>query len=1480
MRNLNRAYEEEQWEVEEEVKEEEEEEYEEKEEDEVEEEFEEEEVEAEEEVEEEEEEEEEVEKEVEEREVEEEEFEEDIYFPIISLSYPNEEFIYLDAPYINFKVFSNSIIDIQYIKVLKFRSYINDYFITCDEIFKLDNDTYQCSLVSNNLFRKLESGDYNLSISNNLISTVFLSKPLSEAQIIFEQLEEIYLKNNSIIISSNNTRLDEVKKINFNEDNNDNFEYSIKKIETGNSTSKIEVKIDFKRIIVLNIMSLERENIFDEETCYSCIHTLNYPFNIGPIMFYSKIQFNRYYIIQNINEENDDYFNIIISCSNFTQNKTKIKGMYIVFPNGMENKMNLTEDDVDKYSYNVKNEDIGVYKFKLKFENERSIDIDESVVVVDKFSDLFIFNYQEFIFSSYSPIISFNPSLNISYTPEVNISIYDINNNKYYDFEYKNEEYHLSDKNIANDTNHSIIIKYNNDILFNESVKIISSPLTKDIYYKNRFEFYGNESVNLLVKTQIDDNKNYSLKCNATTRKCEFDYNFKDTMKENFYIFYNYTNNESLYEKKTIYNNFESCNINVLNITSDDGKTDIIVYSKNYKMSNIQSIKISNKTYKEFEEINDNYIKINIDYISNQTIEEIEVNEDNNIEIKDSFVGNENLPINYTLDIQIDNKILLISKYKKEEEIKIHVKGNYINSIYYKLKDEKEFKNEFIKQNNDDESTYYSAKVNKNGTYVFAYSLLNSNKTYSYNKNKKIIFSDQNFFNYDTQCILINNYFQIDLNSLLTDNELEQINGRILNNKNKKIESNCSKNGTIYKCEPLKEGNYTLQLSQDNNNILYELPIQYSNFTHQQVYYKDYIYFNDTICAFDLLGIKLKVNEDSSIIPLICNYDLNKLICKIPNNFIFGEYQLYYGRNPMNKTISIYNTLTESVFNIIEPTINNDIFYPGTLSITIENTNGDFYMDNLDIIQIISNKGNEESRNIKYNKNRFSFKFTGIEGHTYSFYLFSKKVDDYYPSMNISLQRTFYIQHSLFNMSGDSIALIDKSNQKNKDIEFVLEFEKSELTSNNIREIYINSEKNNNNQLCRKVSEHVNCKYSPKLLEATILTIKYKFWIRYFYIFAYESTGSICPHQKGEIIFNLQTTKYFPNEIIFNQNECPSSEDHSFKYYICKIIGDSNSTIEIKTSDVYNKLFSKKIDLSSNEINNTITGITGKLIEGSLSQQLTIYFEKELLNDEITSCSLINIKSNNEIRSQTPILTSNKYQRLLIFDLIGVNYQNKYNLSCEDKCKTIIKYDKIINITKLKCSPPLFRVEQVNPSCKLCNETSETEHKYEEGKCVEKCSKEKNNAINPNDDNVCSYCLNIQNPNEENPKCEYNCPPGTVEKNKICYFPDDEMVKNISKDDFCRSFCNYQHTMDCDKEKMICICKNGYKGLYCEYPNDVDSIDKVLEAINRYSIANNDFNYSNPSLVSQIKSGISLIENSGVTIPNSTTDNMEIFMIN
>ena len=166
-------------------------------------------------------------------------------------------------------------------------------------------------------------------------------------------------------------------------------------------------------------------------------------------------------------------------------------------------------------------------------------------------------------------------------------------------------------------------------------------------------------------------------------------------------------------------------------------------------MSNIQSIKISNKAYKEFLEINDKYIKINIDYISNQTIEEIEGNEDNNIEIKDSFVGNENLPINYTLDIQIDNKILLISKYKKEEEIKINVKGNYINSIYYKLKDEKEFKNEFIKQNNNGEYIYYSAKVNKNGTYVFAYSLLNSNKTYSYNKNKKIIFSDQNFLNYN-----------------------------------------------------------------------------------------------------------------------------------------------------------------------------------------------------------------------------------------------------------------------------------------------------------------------------------------------------------------------------------------------------------------------------------------------------------------------------------------------------------------------------------------------------------------------------------------------------------------------------------------------------------------------------------------------------------------------------------------------------------
>ena len=773
------------------------------------------------------------------------------------------------------------------------------------------------------------------------------------------------------------------------------------------------------------------------------------------------------------------------------------------------------------YSYDVTNNNSGLYKFELRFKNGKKFEFDNYIIIADNFSSLFNFNQPKYISSNYRPVISFNDKFDISFIPNVTF-ILSINETEEYEFLYEDNEYFLPEEakekiNYSGEDEFSIKINHSNYTIFNKTVLFFQSPFLEDSYYKNNITFINDSYIfKPIYITKMGSVEEYTLTCNNENEKiiCETKYPFIDTMKDNFYIYYNYSNYMN-YEKKTINNNIESSNIIVLKVTNDN-KTYIIIHTKNYNVSNINSINISDISFdKNTFKKEENSLIFNTTIEGIQTIKEIIVNETGQIRSKINFDENEKEVITFDLNIIVDDKIILMSN-NEEVEIKIKVSGDgmkYISSIYYKLDIEREFKNKFEEIN--DEEFNYRGKVNKNGTYVFGYSLLNLSQIFLYDQNtNKTIFDKKTLLRYDTQCILINNSFQIHFTSQiivkLIESERIHLIGK-LNNLQCKLENNY----TTYKCEPLSVGDYKFELFQDDN-LLYELPIKHSNLINQQIYYKDYIYFDDTYCIFDKLGIKLN-KKDTSIIPLFCNKDddidlANRIICKIETDIIFGEYMLYFGNNNSLLNLSIYNTLNESIFNIIEPK-GNEIF-PGSLAITIENTNRDFYMEFLDKIIIMSDKGNEESRNIVSNKNKFSFKITGIEGYTYTFYLFCKDIDNYHSNSYITLDRQIYIQHSKFNISSSSISLIDKSIKSTQIVNFQLTFEANELNnSNNIYQIYINKVQNiNQNLRCKKYNNLiVNCEYPQKISEAAILTIKYKYWERYFYIFAYESTGSICP---------------------------------------------------------------------------------------------------------------------------------------------------------------------------------------------------------------------------------------------------------------------------------------------------------------------------------------------------------------------------------
>ncbi len=1414
-----------------------------------------------------------------------------------------------------------------------------------------DNNYTCSLIDSNNekILKDIKPGYYYLIIGNDIASfNFFLSKPINQSLIFINFTNELYFSTNNISIRSEEFYLNEIENITLaiNDPEEEYNDFIMEKYinETNNSLSEINITVSLKKDKPLFFKSLKRKKMEYENDCDHCFQ---YFYNIKLLanMYYPELEFNHIYIFLYseiyVNDSRDDLEEfgktIITGYGNEELIGNKIEGIYSTIVNNS----NYIKLDRINHEYSFTPKSRGLYKFAYRFIDrmDEYFPIEEFIIVENNFTDLFDFEFpNKYISLSYTPNLTINSStqfydyLSLS---EIGFVLRDISENISYTFNYENENeiYYLSDetKSKINPNNEFeiMILEHNNSqfYVWKENISIEISPLSEDFYFKNKIVY---ESTFLNVKylyiVNIAENKRYDLECDLTTYEekeiiiCSAsNLVFENKKQDYFNIFYT---EYKIYDKKLLYNNFEESDyiLLFLGVNNQDFQSDIMILSDNFDMNYIDYIIIKNQdnnteyqfsSDKEPQFIlnKDNTITIRAIFNQNEVYRihsivrksyKFDNTNDNKIKIIDNVIEK------IQLKFEVESKLLLISKYTPTVDIKLTISGNgiqYIDKIYYKVSTDDEFNdNNYLNQSGN---VFLIEGINKPGKYLFSYTYLKSTFKYSIKNVYQMVFSENDtLFNskLDTKCILSGQPFEIKLipvseKILLTN---ENIISRLYkgNTKDEYIQLKYNANIDKYQFENdnilLLDGEYTYKVHLkigENELELYSLSgIQYSNFTISTLFYKDYIIIDNVDCNFDLLGIMPMIESTTSVVPISCEtspYNEKGLNCRVTTNLlIFGNYSVYFGNYNTSNNIFIYNTIDDSYFSIKQPS-NTSKNNPGILSITIENTNEDFYMTNLSHIIVKSNKDTIEERKniILIDKNSFSFNIDAKEDYLYSFILYRNPIENYDTEANThnTLSQNIYIQKSPFNIKSGEITYIDKTNYNFQNISFSLEFNKSEVNVIEINEIKINPELNNKKCIIDSSKTNiVNCFYLMKNIEAGVIEIRFRNWIRYIYIFTYESSGTFCKnYHLGSLTFKLDTPKLYTNLIQFKFNtvlitNCGKYIDHSFNHYICEFsfqnYDSSISTITIKTNK------EKNITIETNEVYTNISSVTGKLIEGVVVQQLKVIFEKNIIEDEFKECILTNINSPSQIITSIPKFKSNNPKLIYLqFSLINIEH-GTFSLSCENKCGYKIVYKENINIARIKCTAPTIRTSKNdnNPSCKFCNETSETNIYYQEGMCSKRCDSSINYAIRVNENHWCGFCYetNVINGNDY---CIENCAKGTIEYNGVCYLPDDPIVKYLDKSIICKSLCVRDHYIDCDTIWMKCICKEDYKGLFCEFNSSITTIQYPLESINRYIYGNDDFNYSNPNLVSQIKSALSLIELSFDYIPQTYSDAMAIF---
>ena len=1247
--------------------------------------------------------------------------------------------------------------------------------------------------------------------------------------------------------------------------------------------------------------------------------------NINEIQF----NFDKIYIFLNSEKlfnYNPNYKEIKISpIINADTKIEELEGVYLK----IESEYMLLNRENNIFKYQIKDDGIGVYEFYYRYigKENYNIPIKQKVFVVNDFNELFIFsNINNCILNKfYQPIIKKNENYeysNLVNLSDINILLKDNLNSEIYELSYNGYSFELNneindfDSSTMNNRFDFLFIYLNNYdyYLWKYNIDIYSIKNLNHKYYKDNIIIKGVycNLKGLSIQKQSNLKELYDLSCqknldNSDSIICNAG-NLKliNSMNDLFYLLYlgkNITLNYTDYTELNIYNNINDADFDLKtpDIIVDNEINNIEINSNNFNLSEIDKIILQNININETIEcyynnplcqlINyDSYIIIK-PYLNNEYVYNIKIyrkiNEfDTSLSITNKSL---NKKIGSKFEFKIDKSIIFLLNNIKES-ITISTDGDEkdrIENIYYKITNINEFDDIKILIKENDK--YILNNINETGNYEFAFSYQNSvNKYNQININLTVTNKIEDIFkNIDcyTKCVLYKQPFQIKI-SLHKNMNLDFSVRLIQNNNIIKLSNELNSelyefNSNEYSYNSL-EGSYTLEIYDNYNEdkIYYSISdIIFSDFNIDNKYfYKNWIKLNNIKCSFTKLGILPIKTSSKNIIPLQCENPLNnEIICKVSSISYYDFYSIYYDNYNTSKIIFISNTLFESQFSIIKPD-SNILLNSGIITISISNTKNDFYMPFLSHVLVKSNNINTPDQEINLffeensKNNNFSFNINIEELNTYSFYLYRKSIDGYYENENyILLDRKIIVEGCPIEIN-NNIEIIKKSSNLPLIINIALN-SKVDYNKLDINKIKIDGM----NTKCNFKLNTINCIYTLYNIEPRIIPITYLNWTKYFYIFSFESSGNYCKNNINTTIqIQLETHKLYDKKITFKYDSilinCENITQNLNNIYYC-LYNLITPLSEIKQISISTEKIIKYQTLELNEINTKIEGIQGELKEGNSYQQIQLISKNKLLENELKQCSLSNGKDK-EIISIPNINKKNLRIITLNFNLLNYQY-GSYILSCEDKCNN--KIEKNITIQKIICTPPLIRYisNENNPSCKFCNDTSKQNIFYQEGKCVNKCDSKNNYIISNNDKNLCIQCDKINNITGT---CIGICDKsGVIEKNGNCFLPDEIDLNDNNND--C-SFCYPDHYISCDKNENFykCNCKNNYIGLYCEFEENIISIDERINFINSYGIDNQNFDFSNPFLVSEVKSVLFLIENNTKYIPTNMTQSVNNYL--
>ena len=1217
----------------------------------------------------------------------------------------------------------------QYTKEIELNIIRFDFENICQDIYGDKNILDDVNLyfyvpknASNNLIIKYNGNiiekNNNININNNPFNYTLVAYYIEKENILESAIVEIYFNTKSVFnftIGYSSIKLptlvNEKFRIEYNEiDNFKEIEIKFSKkitnlsdsdinnffLWTGNQSDITEeciLKNDNQTLHCKNELMKKTKSLYFKNKCNNTIK-LDYTLNLQHKNISITID-KHYFIISN----DIQLIELILRYKDNSKNFP-----YKVYVNNDDVAKIHTIDEERNYIYYTKK--VGDYKFSYLTSNNEIIEINETISIKNNINEIFS------IMQPNKKCVYYKESIKYNLRKENDI------NEKFIKYTFHNESNLENLKcNINNDSNDctfnlksdSPIVKNltfysdNSENEFLSKETFIFTYLTiNPIIYSSKFLILNSECLFENLKIVSENDEEFYLNCNFLSKSqlyCEIINNNKNLLGL-YYLYYGDDKITSFYFNIPI----EEANFTIEPNNISIGINNIYISTNDINLDSIKSIKIIN---------NENEI----------------INYELNSRNYPFFIDDEKNNINLTL-IAYPGKSYYLQIYNGEGISKLYnfnsMKNNiefnlntiYYNKIYndipileikgdnvskieyiYYRKEDSDFneKNKFSGKSDNDNKKTFILNIENKGTYIFAYTISNSNLKFNILNNKLIV---------DELFVVMNpipkNNFLLSMDFLLT---IVPSNILLLKesflvyfgdvNYNPIVNLTIdSYNDYFIKSNDLKSKlnpgeNYNLIIkTMSTNDILFNHKIIFSDFEFEKAYFKSLGYItikntNEKIDGLTIIHINNKNQTINSQKKQQYFDKYNKVVTiTFNNNIMFGEYIVSYIDNEKISKFLISKDIIDSDFvafltgnnNIIISQSIKDFYLPFITSISLYKNNNIYTLIKEDIIYY-------ENEYIQFKLNDSPEKIT--------------KIILYCESLNQNKELKLSQDNIRNFILNNTYQIIDHKNIKYENI--TLKFNEK-ITEEIKRRIFINERLILNDECSIINNQELNCRINSNNYNEIMFSYnEYNESIKKYIFYHFEFNGDYCitegdnkriytlnvfnyPYlvylndvllnqkdENGNYLIDVNILEYGENNIVFKESENDYSIPILTIQYNQKLI---LSIVDIEISNIYyfNPFFIQIKTFSGKIIGKNLSDIISNLYINKDNEYINIninycnYLEKEY----VYHCKRFNNSKYNLTKGFYEIIYENKCNKHLFlgnFEVINENEQKLLSIS-------------------------------------------------------------------------------------------------------------------------------------------------------------------------------------------------------------------------